>query len=546
MINKIISDVKNTEISITGWLLSFFSIIFIRMLLESISSPTSDGVIPSDIHTIVHYILFYLSVVLGTGIIIGQITNDHKNSVKIVLFGLPLLWLAPILDIIISRGNGFKMLYLFDTGKNIILNFFTYFGNNFEYGATYGMRVGIALSILGLGYYVWLEKKNIYKTLLSIFLMYVLVFVVGSLPGIFYTISNPNNTIANNTEVVLYFKNIIDESTISHNTTRDGATSLSTGRFLELGFNKLMTQVLFIISLIFGSVFLWKTKRIKLISVLKNIRIERVNFYTFSILSGMGLAYINKLNSPFSWIDIVGATCLLVSWVCLWMHAVHKNDIEDLEIDKISNTERPLVKEDLDKKEMSEVGILWLFIGLFGAWASGFYPFFMALVYVSCSYIYSSPPLRLRKYPLIPSFLISIACLSTILAGFFFVSTNKHILTFPPILAIGILIVVTLAINFKDIKDISGDKANGVITIPTLFPKHGVKIVALLFSLSIILVPLFLNFYFLYIFAIPCAIVGYKIITKKPYREKPVFILRFIFLLGIAFSYLLAYWLMHY
>jgi 4-hydroxybenzoate polyprenyltransferase len=102
--------------------------------------------------------------------------------------------------------------------------------------------------------------------------------------------------------------------------------------------------------------------------------------------------------------------------------------------------------------------------------------------------------------------------------------------------------MVTLAINFKDIKDIEGDKENGIMTIPTLFPKSGIRIVAALFSLSILLVPFFLTFYLLYLIAIPSSIIGYRIITKKPYVEKHIFTLRFFFLAGIAVSYLLIFW----
>ena len=109
----------------------------------------------------------------------------------------------------------------------------------------------------------------------------------------------------------------------------------------------------------------------------------------------------------------------------------------------------------------------------------------------------------------------------------------------------GILIMVTLAIQFKDMKDVDGDKQDGVITLLTLFPKNGPKIVGLCFALSILLIPIFLSFYFLYVFALPMAIIGYRLIVKKPYKEKPIFVLRFILLTCIASSYLLIYWLGH-
>ncbi len=541
MINKIISEIENQKINLTQWIASFVGILFIRFILESLSSPTSSGIIPSDPYTLIHYSLFFLSVTLITCLIVGYFTDNYKNSSKIVLFGLPLIWLAPIVDIVLSRGNGYKMLYVFDTGKNLVFDFFTFFGPNPTYGVTYGMRLGIALSIMGIGYYIYLKNKNFLKTILAVVVLYSVIFFIGSAPGVFYTISHINNPTSTSVDVVRYFEKIITNSTITHNTLREGIYSVSYSRFIELGFNKLLSQILLIFSIIFAGILFWKIDKNKFLAVIKNCRIERVNFYTASLLSGMGFAYINLLGSKFIWADLFGMSCLILAWIALWMHAVHANDIVDIDIDKISNQQRPLVQKTVEAGDMRDTGNVWLSIGLLGAWCAGFYPFFMALVYIAASYIYSSYPLRLRRIPLVPSFLIATACLATVLSGFFFVSTNKQIDTFPIFLSFGILIMVTLAINFKDIKDIEGDKANGILTIPTLFGERGVKIVGIFLSLSILLIPFFLSFYILYIIMIPASIFGYKIATKKPYREKPVFVLRFVVLFSVAVAYLLIY-----
>ena len=110
------------------------------------------------------------------------------------------------------------------------------------------------------------------------------------------------------------------------------------------------------------------------------------------------------------------------------------------------------------------------------------------------------------------------------------------------LLSVGIVIMVTLAINVKDMKDIEGDRANGIVTLATLF---GAKVIALCFALSFLLAPIFLSFYLLYLSALPAAIIGYTLVTKKPYWEEPLFILRFAFLLSVALLYLGAYWLIN-
>ncbi len=542
MVNKILTIIKNQEINISSWILGFVGILFVRFVLESISSPSSTGIIPSDPYTLVHYSLYFLTVTLGTILIFGKYIKDYVSSAKIILFGLPLIWLAPIADLLLSKGNGYRMSYVFDNGYRLIYDFFTFFGNNLNYGATFGIRLGIALSFLGIFYLIFFETKKVSKSFMGVFLIYIFVFILATLPGILYTISNPQSMIVENVQVLNFFEKNILRSTISHNTLREGFLSVSTTRFFELGFDKLMSQILFIISILLGLSLFRKIEKEKFVAIFKNARPERINFYTASLFCGIAFAYINKVGNMPVLIDVFGLICLFVAWSALWMHAVHLNDIYDLDIDKISNTDRPLVKNSVSVSEMRDIGKLWLAMGLLGSWCAGFYPFFMAMVYVACSYVYSVPPLRLRRLPLVPSFLIGVACLSTILAGYFFVSTNKEVQSFPTFLSIGIVIMVTLAINFKDIKDVEGDKRNGILTIPNLFPKYGVQIVATLFSISILLVPFFLSFYLLYILAIPCSLVGYKLITRKPYAEKYIFILRFFFLFGIGVAYLFVLW----
>ena len=153
------------------------------------------------------------------------------------------------------------------------------------------------------------------------------------------------------------------------------------------------------------------------------------------------------------------------------------------------------------------------------------------------------PPLRLKRVPVLSSFLIAVACLVTILAGFFFASADKKIQTFPIFASMGILVLFTLEANFKDMKDIEGDERDGVLTLPVLFKENGSRVVGVCLALSFLLAPIFLSFYALYILAVPSAIVGYKLVTKKPYSEKPIFMLHFIFLLGLVLLTLIMFWL---
>ncbi len=543
MIERVLNRIESQRISPPQWISGFVGILFIRFLFESLASPTRAGLLTSNSITLVHYGLFWTTLILGLILIIGFFSKNYLSTSKIALFGLPIIWVAPIVDIIISRGSGYTQSYILDTGQRLVIDFFTFFGPTLTWGATYGIRLEILIVLLGTGWYLRRMGKNVLQILVGLISVYLLGFILASWPAILYTLSHIHNQASTLPDIYNYFGKIIFKSTISHNTIYEGSASLSLSRFFELTFDKFAAQVLFIVSFFLCGFLFWKIDKKKFLSITQNIRLERIGSYLALLVCGMGFAYINKLGNQIAWIDLVGIVCLIISWIGLWMYAVHNNDIADIKIDEISNTERPLIKKEVSEKEMKETAYLWLSAALLGSWCAGFYPFFMSLIYISASHLYSSPPLRLRQFPIISSFLIAVASLATVFAGFFFISIDKHVQAFPMLLAFGIVIMVTLAINVKDMKDIEGDKTNGVMTLPILFGENGPKIVGICFALSFLLVPIFLSFYYLYILAIPASIVGYRLVTKKPYKEDPIFILRFIFLSCVAIVYGGILWL---
>ena len=184
---------------------------------------------------------------------------------------------------------------------------------------------------------------------------------------------------------------------------------------------------------------------------------------------------------------------------------------------------------------MIQSQIFWLLLALGGSFAVGYYPFYMNVVFLSSYYIYSAPPLRLKQLPVISSFLISIAILVTIRSGFFFLSSDKKLLTFPLSMAMGIVLVFTMGVNVRDIKDIEGDRAEGVKTLTVVLGRYGVPVTALLFGGSFLLVPWVFHEPRLFIMAIPAALAGAGLAMRKPYREQAIFILYFVALfLGIG------------
>jgi 4-hydroxybenzoate polyprenyltransferase len=531
MFDRIINNITSLKISISNWTIAFVGVVFMRFFLEFFSNPSYyGGSITSDASTLIHYALFYFVTLISIVLVVWYLSKRKPGLQNLFLFGLPLIWLSPVIDILFSSGKGFVMTYMFDAGPKLLLAFLTFFGPKFNYGATIGIRIEIFVILCFIGFFVWQVRRKFWPVILAVVFSYTIIFVFYSIPGVIYTISHIKNLqLSYQTEVTDFLQRSIVNSNIGQNIQDGLVTYGSYNIFLEFGANRLYSQIFFLLSFCLLGLWFFKTQKQKFLAVITNSRPERVLFYWLLVLAGLLGSFFLGFGVFRSWVDIMSLTTLLISWYGAWMFSVHTNDIADIKIDSITSLNRPIINNTLSVDDTKQTAIIWFLVSLVGSFVVGYYPFFMNIVFLSAYYIYSVPPLRFKKIPILSSFSISIACLSSIVAGFFFLSADKNFTIFSPILALGIMLVFTLGVNIRDIKDVAGDKEDDILTLPVLFSRNGEKIVATLFAISFLLIPFIISFYTLYIIAIPTAFIGYKMVLRKPYKEKYVFAVCFSF-----------------
>jgi 4-hydroxybenzoate polyprenyltransferase len=226
---------------------------------------------------------------------------------------------------------------------------------------------------------------------------------------------------------------------------------------------------------------------------------------------------------------------MILSFASAWLFSVFQNDIYDEAIDSISNKNRPLIAKTLSQQDMVLTSKIFLIISLLLAYAVGHYTLFFVGLFIFLSHIYSSPPLRLRRFFPINSFIVALACLSAILSGFFLMSPDESIIAFPTTLTLGILVFFTLGlVNFKDIKDIAGDKAAGIQTLPVLLgEKKSKQIIAGILCLFFLAIPFYFRISVLLIPSIITSILTWRFITAKIYEEWKFFLVYNMYLLLI-------------
>lgn len=142
------------------------------------------------------------------------------------------------------------------------------------------------------------------------------------------------------------------------------------------------------------------------------------------------------------------------------------NDVFDLEIDKISHPERALPQGLVSTSQASAAAVLMMVCGItFAFWinpTSGFLVATIALFGI----LYSVPPVRLRKFPVVPSAIIGLFVFLSFLSGtFFWYGPITGKLVFGGLWLWAMFLCCSMA---KDLGDIEGDKVDGVQSLPLI------------------------------------------------------------------------------
>ncbi len=158
------------------------------------------------------------------------------------------------------------------------------------------------------------------------------------------------------------------------------------------------------------------------------------------------------------------------------------NDLYDLEIDKINRPERPLPSGKVNAKIVVLLALFFLVISILFSINLGLLPLFLVIGICSLLFVYDT----YLKKTVIGNFIVAlITGLGFVLGGI--VARNPSCIV--PFLFS--LFIHTPREIIKDIIDIKGDEAFGIISLPILMGKErSLKISALLVGILCILLPL--------------------------------------------------------
>jgi chlorophyll synthase len=529
MLTRILRAIDETELTIKGWILSFGGILLVRFFFESYSSPPSVGGVTINFLTGIHYALFFTATFFMILMILCLLAPDKRRlSLKVSLYGMLLILLAPILDLILTAGKGSPMVYLFDADHGLLFNFFTF---NFTNGATVGLQIEIAIIIIVIGACMWNFTRSWIKSIGAALLAYLSIFICGSLPAIIAMIGSGHAL--SSVEFTNFYLFSIKNSVLIHTLIEPMYMFKNIQGFFGTFFNSVVGQFFLIVTLTTGSISLILTYPEKWRAVVRNSRPERLLYYLSLVTFGIAIAYHFGQAIIWNWVDVLSLITLLGSVKCAWLSSLFLNDVADAEIDAISNPERPIPSAKLSAQESQGIGIIFLVISYVAAFLVGTTFAFLIILFSALSYIYSYKPLRLKRIFPLNAIIMAIAGVSIILLGFFFISSAQNMQAFPALWLTALFVFLLFICPVRDIKDIEGDSKEGIKTLPVIFgEKRGRQITAILAAIAVTFIfPLLLNDLRVFVATLPLGLLSYNILTTKKHPERGAFSVFFVLMI---------------
>jgi len=541
-ISTLIEKIENTKISFWGGVSLLYGIIFIRTFIENWANSLNLYHMSNIGDTFFHYPFFYIIIFLSCFIIAKIITKEKIEKIaKVVIFLSFVITFPPIIDLLLNWGGQIPYIFITGSYRELLNSFLTYLGGG---AIGIGIKTEVAIALIGFGFYLFYKTKNIKNVILGIFFLYSVIFTTLASPTLIFGLQNIftnkyESVTYDNTVDFYYFREALDsktsQRTLITNISEENNFYSPLTQKVQNQYSTTLAIIFVIISMIllFWCLFLYSSKKFFL--VFQNFRYLRIIYYFIFILFGIYLGSIMVGRHPLgSLFDLISIISVFLALLFAWLFSVWENDEVDIDIDKISNQNRPLaVEETLSKEEWRDLKYIFLAYSLSFAFLSGFYTFIFTALFILVYHFYSAPPLRLKRFLGISSLLIAANALIATWMGFFIASGTENLSAFPARYTFGILAIFLLAENVKNIKDIEGDKKEGIKTLPVILgEKWGKPVVGACLFLASLLTPVifYLSFY-TFLAGIFFGIILFLLTNKKNFNEKYIFLAYFVYIL---------------
>jgi len=516
-IEAILNQAMENPIRPAVWALGFSGIIATRMFIEffvaSSAMPVNE-IMVEYLHNFFFFLLSFLMIRLVLGLILKE--NPVRLS-RLILWAFWLIILPPLIDIVKTGGQVYWSFYALNSLSGLWGQFWTIFGRLPSGIVYFGTKITFILAIIFSGGLVLIKSKNWLKACLAGAFTYSILFFMGTFPsffsfGYYFFEKSKKVSAVNEVDIIQLFGVPAKLFGTEFNNLK-----------YSLAYNLDLIYYLFLLALL--AVLFFLSDRKKLWASVKNARFPQLIYHAGLFFIGLGLGFLAyPENFNLNIFSFFSTLILLASVWLAWIASVIVNDIYDFKIDEISNPDRPLQKKIFSIQEYAEFGAIIFLLSILGGLVISLKFAGLIFIYQFIAWAYSALPFRLKKFPVIATFLSSVASLIILFIGFTLVSGNANIHGLSSRIILLILAALTLSLPIKDFKDIEGDKKYGIWTIPVLFGENKSRLIVstgvfISFMLSVFL----LNESRLFWWAILFGGISYLIITSRKINPRNLF-----------------------
>ncbi len=456
-----VEAIETTPLTLGGFAIAFFAIIVVRLLIENGTVLFLSGSLSYVVYEFSHTFLFFLlSFLFFLPVIRLAGATSWQRATNLLLVGFLIIWTPPVIDKVIFGDQAFWSFYQFDGLRELLSDFFHFFGGSPSMGITYGVRIEVAIASVGLGFYSFFRLRKPLRAVGIAFLSYIVFFVLGTFPS-YIAIA------ALSSHKGLFGVTAADIAGFMLSPKKFFGADIGDLR-MSLGYR--MSLVYALLSVFSVGIFLYRSSRKIFFALLRNVRWPQIFWHGGLLFLGGGFAIMYAGADPdFSLFEVLSVIVMITAVESAWLASVIGNDLADRRIDALTNPARPLPKQTVSESLYRQIGLLFFTTSILLSAIVNTKATLFLLAYQALAWIYSMPPLRLKRIPIIATLLSAGAGISVLLAGYTVLSPVSTITPIPfPLLAF-LFVCYAITLPLKDFKDIEGDRKDGVLTIPVIF-----------------------------------------------------------------------------
>lgn len=468
LMRAMIESIENSPLTLTGFSLAFLSLILVRLLVEGGTNSFATEPVAYMFYEFTHTFLFFLFAFLVFLPVVRLAgATSWTGAANLLLFGFLIIWTPPIIDKIIFGGEPFWSFYELDSLRGMLSQFFTFFDDTPRVGITYGVRVEVAVMTTVLGLYAFFKSRKFPRSVGITVLTYAIFFVLGTFPSwVAIPVLGTEKGVLAVTEFDVVGYMLSPDSVFG----RDNADP-------RMSLGAKMSIIYATLSILAVGTLLFASSKKTFLALFRNARIPQVIWHGGLLFLGGGLAMIFAESRPdFDFFEILSIILLVAAVESAWLSSVVGNDLADRKIDERTNPSRPMPTGDIPTRLYAEIGILFFFASLLFSAIVSWKVMLLLLAYQGLAWVYSMPPLRLKRVPGLATVLAAMAGMTVLIAGFSVLAPEADIRSVPFPLLSFLFIAYAVTLPLKDFKDVEGDRSDGVLTIPVLLGEERARL----------------------------------------------------------------------